>query len=112
MSCVETVSYSVLMNGKPYGMIRPHQGLRQGDILFEIPTCSRGAYEISKSVTSKMTMPSYVSQGPPVMVDGSVPSGNGEYRCVITIYTPFLYSLILNSVFGVLFSILCVLLKL
>ena len=31
MDCVETVSYSVLLQGSPFGMIRPQCGIRQGD---------------------------------------------------------------------------------
>ena len=31
MGCVKTVSYSVLVNGEPCGMIFPTRGIRQGD---------------------------------------------------------------------------------
>ena len=33
MECVQTVSYSVLINGLPYGSFRPSRGLRQGDAM-------------------------------------------------------------------------------
>ena len=31
--CVKSISYSILVNGEPEGLIRPSRGIRQGDPL-------------------------------------------------------------------------------
>lgn len=33
MECFRTVTYSILVNGEPKGLITPSRGLRQGDLL-------------------------------------------------------------------------------
>lgn len=33
MMCIETVTFSTLVNGAPLGMIIPKRGIRQGDLL-------------------------------------------------------------------------------
>ena len=44
MLCVKTVTYSILVNGKPKGMIKPTRGIRQGDPLspFLFLLCTEG----------------------------------------------------------------------
>lgn len=37
--CISTVSFSILLNGSPYGFFKPHGGLRQGDPLLAFFIC-------------------------------------------------------------------------
>ena len=51
MSCVKTVSYSIMVNGEPTRMIHPKRGLRQGDPLshFLFLLCTEGLHALIKN---------------------------------------------------------------
>ena len=53
MICVKTVSYSILVNGEPQGLIQPTRRIRQGDPLspFLFLLCTEGLHGlITKAV--------------------------------------------------------------
>ena len=55
MSCVTTPSFSILINGKPYGMIHPSRGIRQGDPLspYMFFLCAEGFTALLKKAESE-----------------------------------------------------------
>ena len=68
MECVSTVSYSILVNGDPYGYIKPSQGLRQGDPLspYLFLLCAKGFHSlIEKEKTAGTLQGVSISRGGP-----------------------------------------------
>ena len=53
MQCIQTVSYSVILNGPPVGYIRPSKGIRQGDPLspYLFLICAEGFTALLNSAT-------------------------------------------------------------
>ena len=51
VECMKTVSYSILVNGEPYGMIHPTRRIRQGDPLspFLFLLCTKGLNGLIKN---------------------------------------------------------------
>ena len=54
MVCVKTVTYSILVNGEPKGLIQPSRGLRQGDPLspFLFLLCTEGLHGLINKAAS------------------------------------------------------------
>lgn len=52
IECVCTVSYSILVNGEPKGLINPTRGIRQGDPLspFLLLLCTKGLHGLVTKV--------------------------------------------------------------
>ena len=61
MLCVKTVSYSILVNGEPKGMIYPTRGIRQGDPLspFLFLLCTEGLNGLINKATDKGDIKGY-----------------------------------------------------
>ena len=57
MVCVKTVSYSVLVNGEPKGLIRPTRGIHQGDPLspFLFLLCTEGLHNLISKAERERT---------------------------------------------------------
>lgn len=54
MECVTSVTYSLLINGEPYGSIKPSKGIRQGDPLssYLFLLCLEGLHRMIQKVAS------------------------------------------------------------
>jgi hypothetical protein len=68
MECVSTVSYSILVNGDPYGYIKPSRGLRQGNPLspYLFLLCAEGFHSlIEKEKTAGTLQGVSISRGGP-----------------------------------------------
>ena len=52
MVCVMKVSYSILVNGEPKGLIHPSRGICQGDLLslFLFLLCTKGLHSLISQV--------------------------------------------------------------
>ena len=50
MVCVRIVTYSILVNGEPHGIIHPTRGIKQGDLLslFLFLLCIEGLHGLIK----------------------------------------------------------------
>ena len=61
MLCVRTVSYSILMNGEPKGLIKPSRGIRQGDPLspFLFLLCTKGLHGLITKVAAQGDIKGY-----------------------------------------------------
>ena len=55
MLCVTTVSYSILVNGEPKGLIHPSRGIKQGDPLspFLFLLCTEGLHGLINKATAQ-----------------------------------------------------------
>ena len=61
MLCVKIVSYSILVNGEPKGLIKPSRGIRQGDSLspFLFLLCTEGLHGLITKVAAQGDIKDY-----------------------------------------------------
>ena len=61
MLCIKTISYSILVNGKPKGMITPTRVIRQGDPLspFLFLLCTEGLHGLITQATTQGDIKGY-----------------------------------------------------
>ena len=61
MLCVTTVSYSILVNGEPKGLIHPTRGIRQGDPIspFLFLLCTEGLHGLISKAASQGDIKGY-----------------------------------------------------
>jgi hypothetical protein len=52
MACIKTVSYSIILNGEPHGLIHPSKGIRQGDPIssYLFLLCAKGLSSLIRNV--------------------------------------------------------------
>ena len=55
MECIYSVTYSLLINGEPFGNIKPSRGIRQGDPLlpYLFLLCSKGFHRMIHKATER-----------------------------------------------------------
>ena len=65
MLCVTTVSYSILVNGEPKGLIHPSRGIRQGDPIspFLFLLCTEGFHGLISQVAAQGDIKGYSLSG-------------------------------------------------
>ena len=58
MVCVRTVTYSILVNGEPQGLIHPTRDIQQGDLLspFLFLLCTEGLHGLTNRLQEEGTL--------------------------------------------------------
>ncbi len=58
MACIKTMSYSIILNGEPHGLIHPSRGIRQGDPIssYLFLLCAKGLSSLIRNVAFNNTI--------------------------------------------------------